>query len=263
MAVHDPPEAAHLGQVVARRRLGRVNPEDRKIQTRHRAPQRIEARIVRKGAVAVAEEGGHREVEAAHLEALDLILEGAELRVAEGEWLVHLRQADEPPWPAPCGLREVLGEMPVDVIVLEDGGPDPGVVHLDDHALGGRGEVVHVGRQELDVVALPVPLPLEAARPAHAEADVRRPSGLRGVIGLPERPLGHDGVVAESPVGLVAVDVHGSLLVHEVLSASGSPSASQRREDVGVAVDDGEVGHELLNRGAGDRADRAARPRRR
>ena len=154
--------------------------------------------------------------------------------------------------------------MAVDVIVLEDRGPDPRVVHLDDHALGGRVEIAHVGRQELDVVALSVPVPLEAARPAHAEADIRRPSGLRGIVGLPERPLGHDGMVAESPVGLVAVDVHGSLLVHEVvIGRREARRASQRGEDVGVTVDDGEVGHGLLNRGAGDRADRAPRPRRR
>jgi hypothetical protein len=180
--VHDPAQAPHLVPVVAGRRPGRVDPEDREVQSRHRPPQGIERRVVAERPVAVPEERRHGEVEPAHPEPAHLVLEGAELLVPEGERLVHLGQPDEAVRGAPHRLREVLGEIAVDVVVLEHGHPDPRVVHLDDHRLGRRREVVHVRGQELDVVALPAMLPLEAAEPTRPEADVPRPARLRGVV---------------------------------------------------------------------------------
>src|SRR5262249_6532495 len=106
-----------------------------------------------------------------------------------------------------------------------------------------------------DVVRLSALLPLEAPEPTHPDAHGRRPRGVRRVVSPPEGPLARDGVVTKAPVWLVAVHVHGPLLVHEVLLGAGEArGAGQRGEDGSVARDDGEVGHASLT--GGDRLER-------
>ncbi len=232
MAFDDPSKPAHLVPVVAGGGLGRVDPEDRQVEPRHRVPERIEARLVRERAVAVPEEARHREVEAAHSEPLDLVLEGAKLVVAEGERLVHLREPDEPSRPALRRVREILGQVAVDVVVLEHGGSDARVVHL--HRPSRR--TARTGRACAAAGT-------GRSSPRRSAPTRNGPTGRRGSATSVARPASegssacqrgrsrHDRVVAEAPVGLVAVDVHGALLVHEMVV--GRREAAERRRAAG------------------------------
>src|SRR5581483_8996520 len=59
---------------------------------------------------------------------------------------------------------------------------------------------------------------------------------------IPQDALGHDRVVARAPVGLVAVHVHGALLMQIVgRGVRKAAGARERRKNMGVTIDNAEI----------------------
>ena len=139
-----------------------------------------------------------------------------QLVIAVGESLLDIGQADKAARIAGDRRGEILGQVAVDVVVLQHRSLDAGVVHLRDERLGAEVHVLQTRRQKLHVVILAADGPLEAAHAADAEVDVRRPPGFGRVGGVPQVAGFDDGVIAQAAHGLVAVGVYRPLLEEQV-----------------------------------------------
>ena len=116
------------------------------------------------GLVAAQRQAGSGEVEPGHGKTLDLVAQEVQLLVLVGVRLVDLSEPDEPARIRGAGSREVLGQVAVDVVVLQDRRRDAGVIHRGDDDLGRGRKVGHVGRQELHVGRLRRPCPIRSGR---------------------------------------------------------------------------------------------------
>ena len=94
-------------------------------------------------------------------------------------------------------------------------------------------------RQELNIGRLAVRFPFETPAAPDAKTGIRGAAGRTWIVGAPQRAFREPGVIPSPAIGLVAMHVHGALLVHEmrrrIREAAGT---RERRKDVAVAIDD-------------------------
>ena len=78
---------------------------------------------------------------------------------------------------------------------------------------------------------------------ADPELRVLGASGDRVIVGVPQIARADDAVVTQPPIRLVAVDMHGALLVQQMVGRRGEAArAGQCRKNMRVAIDDRVVG---------------------
>jgi hypothetical protein len=218
-------------------RVAEKDPENGNVELGDGVPERIIDRGVKERTIAVAEKTRQRVVEPLHLEGIYCMVQSLYLFVSISKGFLDIGQADKTIWIACDRLGKILGEIAVDMVVLQHGGADAGVVHLCYKRLGGAVHILQTRRQELHVVVLVVNRPFKAAHAADAEVDVHRPARFRRVICAPQIARFDDGVVARAAHGLVAVRVHGALLEEQMAFGIGqAASGGKRWEDMRVAV---------------------------
>jgi hypothetical protein len=109
---------------------------------------------------------------------------------------IDLREPDEPSGIAPDSLGKIMRKVAVDMIVLQHHRVNASVVHFCNHKFRQRRHIVHVWRQELEVVGLARFLPFEAAIPTGAEIDIVPSTLLRGIVRTPQMHFGDNRVIA-------------------------------------------------------------------
>ena len=81
-------------------------------------------------------------------------------------------------------------------------------------------------RQELNIGRLAVRFPFEAPAAPDAKAGIRGAAGRTWIVGAPQRAFRDAGVIPSPAIGLVAMHVHGALLVRR--GASPRPGSRRR-----------------------------------
>ena len=211
-------------------------PEDRDAQPAHHVPERLEFGVVEM--VPPAGEGQRLDlvVEAAQAQRRDGVLQPLQLRDPVRLPFPNLGQGQEAAGERRHLPAEVFIQAAVDVIVLQHRHVDAQVVHVGDQHLRPARHVGEGGRIPLQVVVDAGDGAFELAVGPDAQVHVRHVGD--GVAGRPQQGgVGARAVVAPAP----ALQVELRVMLDDLQLLRGGLIAGvrpQRREDMGVAVDD-------------------------